>query len=327
MENSDLQKKFLAANKKIKSAKNILIATHVRPDGDCLSSACALSLYLEELGKKYQLFCADGVPEHFSFIPNVLKFTQKKNFDFQSFDLIIIADCGCMDRTGLADEIVQKKSHQAIIEFDHHPKIENFSDLEIRLPKSSSTAEILYLFFRANDIEISKKMSDCLLTGVVTDTGNLLFSSVNEETIKTTSSLLLEGASMPKTIKQTSQGKGLAAMKILGIILENIKYNSQYDIIYSALTYQEVADLKKEFGENSALEAASDILNNAEGAKAALFLREEEPGKIKGSLRSKHPDIDVSKLAAILGGGGHPKAAAFRLDGQIEKTANGWRII
>jgi bifunctional oligoribonuclease and PAP phosphatase NrnA len=56
-------------------------------------------------------------------------------------------------------------------------------------------------------------------------------------------------------------------------------------------------------------------------------LREEEPGKIRGSLRSKHPDINVSRLAACLGGGGHPKAAAFRFDGHIVKTENGWKIV
>ena len=67
--------------------------------------------------------------------------------------------------------------------------------------------------------------------------------------------------------------------------------------------------------------------NNAENAKASLFLREEAPGKIKGSLRSKHPDINVAKLASYLGGGGHIKAAAFNLEGHIEKTADGWKIV
>lgn len=323
----DLQKKFSAAKEKIQAADNILIATHIRPDGDGLSSACALSLYLDRLGKNYRLFCGDSVPEYYSFIPNILKFSPEKNFNFQSFDLIIVIDCGCLSRTELVDEIVLKKPNQTIIEFDHHPKTDDFSDIEIRIPERSSAAEILYLFFRNNGIELDKQIADCLLTGIITDTGSLLFSSVNEETVKIYSALLVEGASMPKIIKKTASNKGLAAMKIWGKILENIKYNSRYDIAYSVLTCEEMRNLKEEFGETGAFDAASDILNNTEGAKAALFLREEKPGKIKGSLRSKHPDIDVSVLAARLGGGGHPKAAAFHFNGQIIKTSDGWKII
>ncbi|MCK5320307.1 hypothetical protein KAJ61_02885, partial [Candidatus Parcubacteria bacterium] len=56
-------------------------------------------------------------------------------------------------------------------------------------------------------------------------------------------------------------------------------------------------------------------------------LREEKDGKLKGSLRTSNPDIDISLLAAKLGGGGHPKASGFVVDGQLEETKTGWKVV
>jgi len=61
--------------------------------------------------------------------------------------------------------------------------------------------------------------------------------------------------------------------------------------------------------------------------KGLVFLREEKPGLIKGSLRSSHSDIDISRLAVLLGGGGHPKSSGFIIKGNITKIKNGWKII
>ncbi len=327
MEKEILTKKFQQALEKIKQAKNVLITTHIHPDGDGLSSMCALSLLLDKLGKNYRLFCGDPAPEHFSFLPNFEKINLRNGFNFHSFDLTIILDCGALSRTGLSDDLVQKKARQIIIEFDHHPPVDNYADLEIRLPKYSSTAEIIYLFFTANQIQIGREAANCLLTGIMTDTGNLLFSSVNEETVKISSALLLRGADMPKTIKKNFEGRSMAAMKIIGRALEKLRINEQYGLAFSIFTYEEISKLKKEFGENSAFDSISDIINNLDGIKASLFLREEEKGKIKGSLRAKSPNVNVALLAEKLGGGGHKKAAAFRFPGHLVENDSGWKII
>jgi bifunctional oligoribonuclease and PAP phosphatase NrnA len=165
------------------------------------------------------------------------------------------------------------------------------------------------------------------LTGILTDTGNLLFGAVTEETIRISSSMLLHGATFPKITKHTLQNKSLAAMKAWGKILDNLKLNKKYNLAFSVLTFEEIQTLRKEYGNENLLDAATDILNNVDGVKAVIFLREEEKGKIRGSLRTKDNTVDVSRLASFLGGGGHPKASAFRLPGHIEKTETGWKII
>ncbi|MDD5527438.1 MAG: bifunctional oligoribonuclease/PAP phosphatase NrnA [Patescibacteria group bacterium] len=347
MEIARLKEKFGAAYEKILTAENILLVTHERPDGDGLATLCALSVFLDSLEKNQTIFCADAPPDFFSYLPNINKLisgnlpmaepktrpvppgaihpSQEGN-NFSAFDLIIVLDCGSLSRTKLAEEIIGRNKNQFVIEFDHHPKTEDYSDLEIRAPLSSA-AEVLYYFFHFNRLPFSKDIADCLLTGIMTDTGNLLFGAVTPQTIEITSIMIINGATLPKITRRTSQNKSLAAMKAWGKILDNLKLNKKYNIAYSVLTFAEIANLKKEFGGENLFDAATDILNNIEGVKAVIFLREEEPGKIRGSLRTKDSAVNVARLATYLGGGGHPKAAAFRFPGSIIKTETGWKIV
>ena len=69
------------------------------------------------------------------------------------------------------------------------------------------------------------------------------------------------------------------------------------------------------------------FLSTLSEVQAVMLLREEKEGRIKGSLRTSRPDVDISTLAQQLGGGGHPKASGFVIDGHINKTADGWEIV
>ena len=239
-----LKNKFIAAYEKILAANNILLVTHERPDGDGLATLCALSVFLDELEKSQTLFCTDAPQDFYSFLPNIKKITTVRPADFSVFDLIIVVDCGCLARTKLIEEIGGRNKNQFVIEFDHHPKTDDYSDLEIRLIKSSA-AEVLYYFFHYNGLHFSKDIANCLLTGILTDTGNLLFGAVTPETIRIASLMLLAGATFPKITRHTLQNKSLAAMKAWGKILDNLKLNKKYNLAYSVLTWEEIKKLKE----------------------------------------------------------------------------------
>jgi phosphoesterase RecJ-like protein len=331
--------KYKDAYKKIKEAKNILLLTHQRPDGDALSSMCAFAILLDKLHKNYVAFCYDPPPPVFRFLPNVNRITavspvfkkedggeSAQNTEyFHDFDLIVVLDCGSIYRTGLGEKIMEHKGRdQFLLEFDHHPKVEDKGDLEIRKPEAASTTEVLYYFFRENDITINKDMANCILTGVLTDTANFLHPTTTKSSINIASRMLLLGASFPKITKKTWQNKSLTSMKLRGLALDNLTINKHYNIAFTVLTLEDI-EKYKDSDEN--FDSIAGFLSNIKGVKAVLFLREEEKGKIKGSLRAIDPNVDVSKLAAVLGGGGHAKASGFMIKGNIEKTEKGWKII
>jgi len=64
-----------------------------------------------------------------------------------------------------------------LIEFDHHQPQEAYADLEIRLPDKASTTEIIYHFLQANNLPISKLLANCILIGLMTDTGHFLHAN------------------------------------------------------------------------------------------------------------------------------------------------------
>ena len=72
-------KKFIQANKKIKEAQNILMVTHERPDGDALSSTCALLEYANILHKPCFAYCYDSPAPQFNFLPRIEKISSDKN--------------------------------------------------------------------------------------------------------------------------------------------------------------------------------------------------------------------------------------------------------
>ncbi len=320
-----LKEKYKEAYKTIKKAKKILLVTHNQPDGDALSSISILGEFLTSINKDWSAYCFDKPPFQFNFLAHIDKIIyERSKINFSDFDLIIASDCGSLGRTMLVDEVKNKKNYQTIIEFDHHPKIDDYADIEIRNDTSSSTAEILYYFFKYNNLKINKNIANGILTGILTDTGNFLFPSTTEDTINIASEMMMHGAKFPTIIENTWRNKSIEAMKIWGTALNNLKINKKYNFAYSVLTLE---DTKNKNTTDEELEGIPEFLSNLYGVKGLVLLREQEGGKIKGSLRTSKKGINVSKIAKKLSGGGHKKASGFSINGKLKKLKNGWEVV
>ena len=166
-------------------------------------------------------------------------------------------------------------------------------------------------------------MASCVLTGILTDTGNFLYPSTSPETVNIASEMLVRGAKLSQIMENTWRNKSIASMKTWGKAMSRLKINPQYNFGFTVLKSEDVpAEVTEE-----ELEGMSGFLSNLNAVKAVMLLRELPDGRIKGSLRTSKPDIDVSKLARALGGGGHAKAAGFTVEGELKKTEKGWKIV
>ena len=320
MANEILYNKIL---NKIKEAENILLVTHEKPDVDAVSSVCAFIDLLKKLKKSYFAYCFDAPPRQFDFLPHLEKISSDKNeLNFNSYDLIIIFDCGGINRTKLADEIRNRDKRQFVIEIDHHIKVDNYADIELREPERASTTELVYNFFKANKIRINKNIANCVLAGILTDSGNFIYTSTTDRTIKIASEMLSRGANLAQIMDNTLRNKNLPALKIWGKAMSRTKINKKYDIAFTILTLDDIGDLDEED-----LEGIPNFLGNLRNVKAVMIIREQKDGTIKGSFRSAHPDANVAKLAQALGGGGHVKAAGFTVEGRLELVEGGWMVV
>ncbi len=326
--NKNLSLKYIRAYKDLLDSERVLLVTHVNPDGDALGSVCAFIDLCESLGKDYFAFCKDVPPGSLSFLPHVHKI-KNNDFDISDFDLIIILDCGSVERTGIKEKIKTVTKNQKIIEIDHHPKVKDYADLEIRETTAVSTTENIYDFFKTNRILINKNVATNILSGIMTDTFNFLHQHTTERSLSISSEIMNLGGHFPLITKNTFYNKSIESMKLWGLVLSNLKINRKYNIAFSIVPAEYLKNVNKD---DCIFDAISGFLGNLEKVKGIMLLREEinkETGEtfLKGSLRSSHPMADISKLARVLGGGGHPKSSGFVVNGKLEKYKEGWRAI
>jgi bifunctional oligoribonuclease and PAP phosphatase NrnA len=320
--------KFQTTLQKILTANNILVTIHVRPDGDAIASACILIELLENNKKNYFAFSQDVIPHQYSFLPHTEKIKSDKSLiNFSDYDLTIALDCGSISRSGLETEIKSRNPNQLFIEFDHHPYIEDVdgsADIANRYPECASTTEVLYHFLKANQITLNKNYANSILTGLLTDTDNFLFPITSDRSINIASEMLVYGAKFPQVLESTHRNKSLGAMRLWGQALSNLKINPRYKFAYTIISQE---DIKEYDVSDEELENLSNFISNLNDAKGILVLQELGPNEIKGSLRATQSNLDVSRLARQLGGGGHTKAAGFRMQGKLVNEAGQWKII
>lgn len=331
---SNLNTLYKKAWQEIQQAQNILIVGHISPDSDAISSVGALIELMKRVGKKYSAYCQDKHSDAYSFLPHEEEILANKDFSLKEFDLLIAVDCGSKNRTFLNKEIDELKNISNnsffIIEFDHHPKVDDYADIEIRNPQASSTTEVLYNFFKINKIDFNKNIATSILSGILSDTANFLYSSTGKETIAISSEMLSYGAKFPKIVNKIWNNRSIQSIRLWSLALNNLQINYKYKIAFTILEYHKIAEVLKndEYFDSDVFGEIAGFLSNMADVKAVMLLREQEKGLIKGNFRaSAYSDgIDLSKLAQIFGGGGHAKAAGFALEGEIEKNNSSWLI-
>lgn len=304
----DLKLKIQTFRAQALLATKILIVTHIKPDGDAIGSALALRILLKELGKETEVAMIDTPPEAFSFLPYFLKI--KEDYRPEHFDMVVIADCGGWSRTGwFDDDELRIDWPKYLVILDHHHTQQYSPGLVIEDETLSSTAQLIYYVFREWGVGINPDAANCLMTGLSTDTGSFKHTNTTPEVFRVAAELMESGANLNKITQHIYLGKSVASLKLWGRTLDKIQQDRALGIVVSVITREDL----EECGANlEDLEGVIDLMNTVPDTKATFLLSERE-GALKGSVRTNDPDVDVSKLAAIFGGGGHIKAAGFNV--------------
>lgn len=294
---------FLEIRDKIFSEDNIVVISHVNPDGDAIGSGLALTLGLKKIGKNVRFILQDKYPDSVKFLNEINIVEQYNENNEYKFDLAICVDGAIDDRLGKAKELLKNRF---VINIDHHISNTLYGNLNY-VEEISSTSELIYKFLKFCEIDIDINMAEALYTGLVNDTANFSHDNVTEKTFEMAAELKRIGASNSKVVREFFNTKSLPAIKLLGIAMYEMEYNENKKLAYYFMSKD---TLDKYNGRKEDTEGIVEKLISFKEAEVSLFLREDKIGVIKGSMRSKH-DIDVNEIASIFGGGGHRKAAGF----------------
>lgn len=290
---------------KIEQSDNIIIVGHVNPDGDTVGAGLALLLGLEKKypNKKIDFVLQDNVPQNIAFLKGSNKIKKTEDVADLNYDLAIFVDSATIERVGKVAGIVGDIFK---INIDHHISNPKYGDINI-VKDISSTSEIMYSILKELDIEITLEIGEAIYLGLVNDTGNFAHSNVTDKTFLVASELMSLGVNNNKIVNDFFKTKSYERMKVLGKALSEMVFVEEKKLMYFYLSFDALRSLNAIKDDT---EGIVEELINYSGSEVSLFLREEESGKIKGSLRSKH-NIDVNRIAGIFNGGGHIKAAGF----------------
>ncbi|MDE7416891.1 MAG: bifunctional oligoribonuclease/PAP phosphatase NrnA [Lachnospiraceae bacterium] len=297
-----------------KDAKTIFISGHVRPDGDCVSSCLAMYMYLKKALPETKVKVSLEEPaEVFRCIKGFDEIDSTYAAD-NEVDVFIALDCE-KSRLGEAGEIFANAKKR--INVDHHVSNgRGCGDVNYVVPGYSSTAELVYDLFDRQymDMEIAK----AVYIGIAHDTGIFKYSNTSPKTLRTAAELIEYGFDFPGIIDETFYEKTYAQNQLLGrALLESIVFMDGKCIV-SAID-KKTLDFYNATSKD--LEGIVNQLRVTKGVECAIFMYETGSLEYKVSLRScKY--VDVSKVAAFFGGGGHVRAAGCTINGTFYDVAN-----
>jgi len=293
---------------------NFLLVAHQNPDGDAASSISAFSQMLEQIGKKYTLFCKTDVSKQFTYLKNIHLTTSDPAIWNKKYGAIIVFDSGDLPYAGI-DEFIKKQTNPFLINIDHHTSNVKFGQHNLVVDNLSSTVEVIYNYFLVNKIRINSDMSTALLTGLITDTDNFSNAATSKEALSMASYLINKGARFKKIHDYIVMDKNVAILQLWGIVLNRLEVHEKTNIVY---TYIQQAHLIKCDVTEEEIGGLSNMMNHLKDGKAIFVFKEKTNGNIKASTRTTLEDVDLSKVAQLFGGGGHKKAAGFEISGPME---------
>lgn len=291
-------------------SERILIIGHKKPDGDACGSILALYIYLSGLGKSVSAFVNDEPPVYFNFLPFFEEIKSDKNIFSEPWDLIIFVDSGdishtCVDVAAIASI--------PTINIDHHFSNAGYGFANLVVPTASSTCEIIYKLLRDLGADIDRRIANCLLTGILNDTGGFSNAATTLESMAVASDLTKRGGKIYQIFDHSVKNKSLNGLKLWGQVLSRIRINTKYNVAYTYVTAEDFSQFS--VNENE-LDGIANFLNVITDVNFSMVLHLDK-GKTKVSLRTTRDDVDLARLAGYFGGGGHKKASGFTVDWQV----------
>ncbi|MDD2444290.1 MAG: bifunctional oligoribonuclease/PAP phosphatase NrnA [Desulfotomaculaceae bacterium] len=297
----------------IERAQRVLICGHVTPDGDSFGSTLALGLTLEQLGKTVTLAGPDPVPEIYKFLPGVERFVTGPPPDGK-YDTFIVLDCSTPERLGEGYRDLLHRD-MVTVNIDHHIGSADFGEYRYVDPHAAAVGEIVFDLFGLMGVKISPEAAICLYIAIITDTGSFQYDNTTPGTHRRVAKLLEIGIPATPANIRVYEEKPRAFLRLLGAALNTLSESPCGRVCWMTITRDIILNAG---AEDEHAEGLVNYTRRIKGVEVGLLFRETAAGSYKISFRSKY-FVDVNKLAAIFGGGGHLRAAGCVIQGDLNK--------
>ncbi|MCB2155488.1 bifunctional oligoribonuclease/PAP phosphatase NrnA [bacterium] len=289
----------------LRNSDNILIVSHVRPDGDCLGSATALSMALEQLGKRVISYNPSPTPERLMFLPSIESVRQQLP-DWE-VELTVFVDCGGPGRVTPDFKPLGK----SCINIDHHATNEVFADLNYIDIKATAVGEQIYYIVQELGAEMTPEIATSIYTSIVADTGSFKYPNTNQRTFEVAAELANAGVNPSFVCRNLYETRPREEIVLTAKVLNRLNYETEGRLIWSQLMWADYAEVGGDDFEPEGLVSEIRAIN---GVEVSVLFHELENGGLRAGFRGKG-DVDCAAIAQQFGGGGHFNAAGCFMDG------------
>ncbi|GBD32357.1 MAG: phosphoesterase RecJ-like protein [Gemmatimonadales bacterium] len=305
--------------KLFKSGMRVALTTHVNADGDGLGSEVALWHILTAKGVRAVITNPTPVPEHYAFLLRGIEHADKSREAVRHLrraDAVVVLDISDLGRLGQLGEVLRERKVPVAC-IDHHATDGVLPDgPRLVDPEACATGELVYDLARARRWALSGDAARALYVAILTDTGGFRFSNTSPRALRIAADLLEHGLDPEEIYREVYASSSEGRVRLLAEVLETLVVEPELGLAWVTVP---PGALERYGVDPEELEGVAEFPRSIKGVRLALLFRQLANGRVKISFRSVG-DVDVAKLAAQFGGGGHQRASGASLVGSLAEV-------
>jgi len=283
------------------ASDDIVVISHINPDGDAVGSAWAMTLALRKLGKRVGMYLSDGIPNKYKFI------TDENGFDFTP-KCALAVDVADPRRMGDGFTIFSSCERRCVL--DHHETNGGYGEVCYIEGNRAATGEIALKLIKELGITPDEEMATALYVAIMTDCGDFCYVNTDAHTLMSASECVKYGANASALARRIYHLRSLARTRIIGEAMASAKTIMDGKIAYTFVTEEMLERTGATLEDTNMIVS---YMNEVEGALVAVYCEPCE-GKAKMSFRSNGLINVAQEIAVHLGGGGHEAASGATVD-------------
>lgn len=285
----------------------LLLLTHVRPDGDTVGSAAALCQALRDRGKTAYLLPNPELTA--TYAPYAAPYAAPDGFVPRH---VVSVDIAALS---LLPENARPYQDRIDLAIDHHPSQGFFARETCLEADSAACGEIVYdIITRLTPV--TPEIALPLYVAVSTDTGCFVYSNTTARTHRIAAALMDCGIDAAPVNKALFRTKSRTRLAMEAWMAEWAEYYDHDRVVVMQIPLSLCLDYK---ATEADVEELSSLAALVEGTDCGVTLRELKDGRVKISLRTG-PRVNATEVCALLGGGGHAAAAGATLHGTLSEV-------
>jgi phosphoesterase RecJ-like protein len=294
---------------RIKASRRIAVTSHLRPDGDSLCTALALSEMARLLGKETAIINHDPTPLPFSAFPE-LAGIRIGQIEARNFDTVVLLECADVSRSG------QDGLDSAFkINIDHHYSNTPYADINWIDPEAPAVGEMAFDLSRLLGVTLTPAIAESLYCAIFSDTGSFQFSNATPRALAAAAELARLGAGPNRVAEKLYSTNRPEKILLLGRVLSSLDMRAAGRIAVITMFKRDTESLGLKEVDT---EDMTTLARSIQGVEMVMFFKEMGPGTFRISLRSKG-SANAARVAEHFGGGGHVHASGFTVHGPYDR--------